>query len=87
MGFTADAFERAQGYLTSRDGDAEHGASRDDSNREASVIDWRILAPWKQKKSEEVRNLEEASEKLLQAVEGMNEALKKRGPVKDDRDS
>lgn len=48
------------------------------------MIDWRMFVPWKQKKSEEARNLESSTERLLQAVEGMNAALSKQEKTADD---
>ena len=84
MGFTADAEQRPQRYLASRDGDELAGKDSDDPYREDAVIDWRIFVPWKQKKSEEARNLESSTERLLQAVKGMDEALSKQEKTADD---
>ena len=84
MGFTADAEQRPQRYLASRHGDELAGKNSDNSNREDALIDWRMFVPWKQKKSEEARNLESSTERLLQAVEGMNAALSKQEKTADD---
>ena len=84
MGFTADAEQSPQGYLASRHGDELAGKNSDDPHREAAVIDWRMFVPWKQKKSPEARNLESSTERLLQAVKGMDEALSKQEKSADD---
>lgn len=85
MGFTADAEQRSQGYNASCHGDEFTRENGDDFNREAALIDWRMFAPWKQKKSKEARNLESASERLMRAVEGMSEVLRetKEPPAND----